>query len=67
MSETAMKRYLGMLIQKISSLYGVSIDAATEAVNKSSIQELIRKYPDHVGHVSIYEWAKEVYEEVIVQ
>ncbi len=65
MSETAMIRYFDMLAQKITSRYGVTLDDARSAVEHSAIQEMIRECPEYVGHVSMYDWADEVYEEML--
>lgn len=65
MSEKAMARYFEMLAQKISLLYGVAIDNARNAVARSAIQSLVRECPEYVGHVSIYDWAEEVYQETL--
>ena len=67
MSKKAMARYFEMLAQKISSLYGIAIESARSAVEQSAIQSLIRECPEYVGHVSIYEWASEVYQEVLAK
>ena len=67
MSELAMKQYFEMLAQKIVQLYDVTAEVAIDAVSRSSIQTLIRKYPEHVGHVSVYDWAQEIYEEIIIR
>lgn len=67
MSEAARKRYFEMLAQKISSLYGVAIDAARNAVSRSAIQDMVAECPEYVGHVSIYDWAEEVYEEMLLE
>ena len=60
------EEYFELLAQKISSLYNVDIDIAREVVSKSAIQEFVKQVPEYVGHISAYEWAKEVYEEMIV-
>lgn len=64
MSEKAKTRYFEMLAQKISALYGVAIDAARNAVSHSAIQDMVANNPEYVGHVSIYDWAEEVYHEM---
>lgn len=67
MSEAARERYFEMLAQKISAVYGVAIDTARNAVSRSAIQDMVRECPEYVGHVSIYDWAEEVYEEMCLQ
>lgn len=66
MSESAMRNYFEMLARKISVIYSVTIDSARNAVANSVIQDIARKYPEHVGHVSITEWAEEVYTEMYI-
>lgn len=59
------EKYFEWLAQKISSIYEVDIDEARKAVANSVIQRLAKKYPEYVGHVSIYDWAEEVYNEML--
>lgn len=58
------EEYFEILAQKISSLYGVDIDKARNAVSQSAIQKLVQEIPEYVGHVSIYDWAEEIYNEM---
>lgn len=65
MSEGTMVRYFDMLAQKITSMYGITLDDARRAVEHSAIQEMMRECPEYVGHVSIHDWADEIYEEML--
>ena len=66
MSEREISSYFEMLAQKISLIYGVDILDSRNAVSHYAIQIMAKENPEYVGHVSIYEWADEVYEEMFV-
>lgn len=56
--------YFNLIAEKITQIYGVDIDTARNAVAHSAIQDLAKKYPEYVGHVSAYTWAEEIYNEM---
>lgn len=65
MSEQMRIFYCNLLSDKIVSMFGVSKERATHAVNNSAIQDLIREDPEYVDHVPLYSWAEDVYEEML--
>ena len=66
MSKSEMSSYFEMLAQKISLIYGVDILDSRDAVSRSAIQIMAKENPEYVGHISIYEWADEVYKEMFI-
>lgn len=64
MSEKALKAYFELLSEKITDLYGISIEEASRAVQHSAIQTLIREEPEYVDHVPLSSWAEEIHEEM---
>lgn len=64
MNERAKRIYCELLSNEIVSMFGVSKERATEAVNRSAIQKLIREDPDYVDHVPLSSWAEEVHAEM---
>lgn len=48
--------------QKLVKDYGVSLDAAIQAVNDSGMKELCQDIPEFVEQYSASHWAKVIYE-----
>ncbi|MGM9549985.1 MAG: hypothetical protein ACI3V5_09105 [Faecousia sp.] len=64
MSEQAKQLYFRLLSEEIVSMFGVTMESATKAVQNSAIQNLINDYPEYVDHVPLSSWAEDVHEEM---
>lgn len=63
--EEMLNRYFRLLSEEMVQVYGISAEQAAVAIRSSAIQRLVREHPEYVDHVSLSDWAKEVYTEYL--
>lgn len=58
------REYISIIAEEISSLYNIPVDIAKQNVYRSAFMETLKSYPEHIDHVPVSDWAKNIYTEM---